>query len=73
MKMISNKLNKFTPPFITMKQIIYKEIIEIDGEVHTIAACNYSECIHNLNNDFILGTSNQEIIDYIADDIVNSQ
>ena len=73
MKMISNKLNKFTPPFITMKQIIYKEIIEIDGEVHTVSTCDYSESINDLNNDFILGPSNQEIIDYITDDIVNSQ
>jgi hypothetical protein len=56
-----------------MKQIIYKEIIEIDGGVHTVTTCDYSECINDLNNDFILGPSNQEIIDYITDDIVNSQ
>ena len=56
-----------------MKQIIYKEIIEIDGEAHMVSACDYSECINDLNNDFILGPSNQEIIDYITDDIVNSQ
>ena len=56
-----------------MKQIIYKEIIEIDGEVHTISTCDYSECIHDLNNDFILGPSNQEIIDYITVVIINSQ
>jgi hypothetical protein len=56
-----------------VKQIIYKEIIEIDGEVHTVSACDYSECINDLNNDFIVGASNQEIIDYITDDIVNSQ
>jgi hypothetical protein len=65
-----------------MKQIIYKEIIEIDGEVHTVTTCDYSESINDLNrgwhlwmhpDGFILGPSNQEIIDYITDDIVNSQ
>jgi hypothetical protein len=71
--MILNKLNKFKLSFITMKQIIYKEIIEIDGEVHTVTTCDYSESINDLNNDFILGPSNKEIIDYITDDITNSQ
>ena len=56
-----------------MKQIIYKEIIEIDGEVHTVTTCDYSESINDLNNDFILGPSNKEIIDYTTDDITNSQ
>jgi hypothetical protein len=56
-----------------VKQVIYKEIIEIDGEEHIVSTCDYSECINDLNNDFILGPSNQEIIDYITDDIVNSQ
>jgi len=56
-----------------VKQIIYKEIIEIDGDVHIVTTCDYSETINELNNDFILGSSAQEIIDYITDDIVNSQ
>ena len=51
-----------------MKQIIYKEIIEIDGEAHVVSTCDYSECINDLNNDFILVTTNEEIIDYITDD-----
>jgi uncharacterized protein (DUF885 family) len=38
-----------------VKQIIYKEIIEINGEVHTVT--HYSE-FNDLNNDFILGPSN---------------
>ena len=51
-----------------MKQIIYKEVIEIDGEAHVVSACDYSECINDLNNEFILGTTNEEIIDYITDE-----
>ena len=56
-----------------MKQVIYKEIIEIDGEAYTVSTCDYSECINDLSNDSILGPGNQEIIDYIVDDIVNPQ
>jgi hypothetical protein len=56
-----------------VKQIIYKEIIEIDGDVHIVTTCDYSESINDLNNDYILGPSTQEIIDYITDDIVNLQ
>ena len=52
-----------------MKQIIYKEIIEIDGKVHTVTTCDYSEFINDLTNDFLLGTSDVEILDYIIADL----
>ena len=48
-----------------MKQIIYKEIIEIDGEVHTVTTYDYSEFINDSINDDVLGTSDVEILDYI--------
>ena len=48
-----------------MKQVIYKEIIQIDGKVYTVAAHDYSEFICDLTNDFVLGTSDVEILDYI--------
>ena len=56
-----------------MKQIIYKEIIEIDGIDYIILSCDYSESINEAISDEILQGNNDEIIDYITDDIVNSQ
>jgi len=56
-----------------MKQIIYKEIIEIDGTNYIIVSCDYSESINEAISDEILQGNNDEIIDYITDDIVNSQ
>jgi hypothetical protein len=56
-----------------MKQIIYKEIIEIDGTNYIIVSCDYSKSINEAISDEILQGNNDEIIDYITDDIVNSQ
>ena len=56
-----------------MKQVIYKEIISIDGREYTVSNCDYSESIHELINDNILEDDNQEIVNHIVDDIVNSQ
>ena len=56
-----------------MKQIIYKEIIIIDDQEHPIKTCNYSESIKELITDKILDDNNQEIVDHIVDDLVNSQ
>jgi hypothetical protein len=52
-----------------VKQIIYKEIIQIDGKVHTVTTCDYSEFINDLINDDVLGTSDVEILDYIIADL----
>jgi uncharacterized membrane-anchored protein len=54
------------------KQIIYKEIIEIDGREYTVSNCDYSESIQQLIQDQILEDDNQEIINHIVDDIVNN-
>jgi len=56
-----------------MKQVIYKEIIEIDGTNYIIVSCDYSESIDEAISDEVLQDNNDEIIDYITDDIVNSQ
>jgi len=56
-----------------MKQVIYKEIVEIDGISHIILSCDYSESINEAISDEVLQDNNDEIIDYITDDIVNSQ
>ena len=55
-----------------MKQVIYKEIISTDGREYTVSNCDYSESIYELINDNILEDDNQEIVNHIVDDIVNS-
>jgi aspartate/glutamate racemase len=56
-----------------MKQVIYKEIVEIDGISHIILSCDYSNSINEAISDEVLQDNNDEIIDYITDDIVNPQ
>lgn len=56
-----------------MKQVIYREVISIDGRDYTVSSCDYSESIAGLITDEILEDDNQEIINHIVDDIVNSQ
>jgi len=56
-----------------MKQVIYKEIVEIDGISHIILSCDYSKSINEAISDEVLQDNNDEIIDYITDDIVNPQ
>jgi len=58
---------------MTTKQIIYKEIIEIDGREYIVTTCDYSNSINELIQDQMIENDNQEIINYIVDDIVNSQ
>lgn len=54
-----------------MKDVVYKEIVEIDGRQYTITTCHYSDTIAELIADEIIEDDNQAIIDYIIDDIVN--
>jgi len=56
-----------------MKQVIYREVISIDGRDYTVSSCDYSKSIAELITDEILEDDNQEIINHIVDDIVNSQ
>ena len=56
-----------------MKQVIYREVISIDGRDYTVSSCDYSESIVGLITDEILEDDNQEIINHIVDDITNSQ
>jgi hypothetical protein len=55
------------------KQVIYKEIIEIDGQEYKVADFDYSQFVNDaINQDFILD-DNQEIINWVVDDIINQQ
>ncbi len=56
-----------------MKQVIYKEVIEIDGVEYIVHNCDYSETISNLIDDQVVLNHNMDIVNYIIDDIVNSQ
>jgi hypothetical protein len=55
------------------KQIIYKEIIQINGREYTVTTCDYSDSVNELIQNQIIENDNQEIINHIVDDIVNSQ
>ena len=54
-----------------MKDVVYKEIVEIDGRQYTITTCHYSDTIAELIAYEIIEDDNESIIDYIIDDIVN--
>lgn len=57
----------------SVKQVIYKEIIIVDGREYTVSTCDYSQSIHELIKDNVLEDDNQEIVNHIVDDIVNLQ
>lgn len=51
------------------KQIIYKEIIEIDGREYKVAEFDYSEFVNDaINQDFITD-NNLDIIKWVVSDI----
>lgn len=54
-----------------MKDVVYKEIVEIDGRHYTITTCHYSDTIAELIADEVIEDDNQAIIDHVIDDIVN--
>lgn len=54
-----------------MKDVVYKEIVEIDGRQYTITTCHYSDTIAELIADEIIEDDSQAIIDHIIDDIAN--
>lgn len=55
-----------------MKTITYREVVTIDGRDYTVSTCDYSESIAELIADSVIEDDNQEIINHIIDDIVNS-
>lgn len=55
-----------------MKTVIYREVVTIDGRDYTVSTCDYSESIAGLIADSVIEDDNQEIINHIVDDIVNS-
>lgn len=55
-----------------MKTITYREVVTIDGRDYTVSICDYSESIAGLIADSVIEDDNQEIINHIVDDIVNS-
>ena len=54
-----------------MKQVIYKEIITIDGREYKVSEYNYSDAIDQLIEDSIISDDNQDIINHIVDNITN--
>lgn len=53
------------------RQVIYKEIIEIDGHIYTLSARDYTDSIAELIADEVIDAdcSNAELFDYVASDL----
>jgi hypothetical protein len=54
-----------------MKNVIYKEIIEIDGKEYQVSCVDYSESVNEWECADLV-SDNSDIINMITDDIVNS-
>ena len=52
-----------------MREIIYKQIVEIDGKQYTIFACDCSESISELVEQGEIGSDSQSAIDHIFSEI----
>ena len=51
------------------KQVIYKEIIEVNGHEYKIAEFDYSEFVKDAINQNFISDDNQEIINWVVSDI----
>jgi hypothetical protein len=51
------------------KQIIYKEIIEIDGREYKVAEFDYSEFVNDAIEQEIITDKNLDIIKWVVSDI----
>ena len=51
------------------KQVIYKEIIEVNGHEYKIAEFDYSEFVNDAINQNFISDDNQEIINWVVSDI----
>jgi len=51
-----------------VKQVIYKEIISIDGREYTVMSCDYSDSIAELIEDECIDGDDQEIFNHIVND-----
>ena len=56
-----------------MKQVIYRESIIIDGREYIVSSGEFSKQIDQLIYDNVLVGNDQEIVNHLVDDIVNSQ
>jgi hypothetical protein len=52
-----------------VREIIYKQIVEIDSKQYTIFACDYSESISELVEQGEIGSDSQSAIDHIFSEI----
>jgi hypothetical protein len=52
-----------------IKQVIYKEIIEIDGHEYKVADFDYSEFVNDAINKNFITDNNLDIIKWVVSDI----
>ena len=51
------------------EQVIYKEIIEVNGHEYKIAEFDYSKFVNDAINQNFISDDNQEIINWVVSDI----
>jgi hypothetical protein len=56
---------------VTHRQVVYREIVEIDGQIYTLSARDYTDSIAELIADQIIDPDcpNSELFDYVASDL----
>lgn len=52
------------------KSIVYKEVVEIDGVVRTLFACDYTESINEKIDCGLMSHLDSEVIEYITEDFI---
>jgi len=64
---ITGKLTSI--PFHTMKRILYREVIHIDGTAYTIGTLDFSSSVKEAIEDGACDNNNNDIIDYVLEEL----
>jgi len=64
---ITGKLTSI--PFHTMKRVLYREVIHIDGTDYTISTLDYTTSVKEAIKDEACADNKHDIIDYVLDDL----
>ena len=55
--------------FHTMKRILYREVIHIDGKAYTIGSLDFSTSVKEAIEDDACADDNQDIINYVLEEL----
>ena len=56
-----------------MKRVLYREVIHIDGTDYTIGTLDYTTSVKEAIKDEACADNKHDIINYVLDDLRNSQ